>query len=88
MFQSNTTNGNTLVGVVPNGTASSAGWYAFSGSDTNNVAYAVGSGPVAVFLTLLDTYLLFTVTANYFHRVHNTTPLNSVPGLLSLVEGG
>jgi len=40
MFQSNTTNGNTLVGVVPNGTASSAGWYAFSGSDTNNVAYA------------------------------------------------
>ena len=40
MFQSNTTNGNTLVGVVPNGTASSAGWYAFSGSDTSNVAYA------------------------------------------------
>ena len=40
MFQSNTTNGNTLVGVVPNGTASSAGWYAFSGSDPSNVAYA------------------------------------------------
>ena len=40
MFQSNTTNGNTLVGVVPNGTAGSAGWYAFSGSDPSNVAYA------------------------------------------------
>ena len=40
MFQSNTTNGNTLVSVVPNGTAGSAGWYAFSGSDLSNVAYA------------------------------------------------
>ena len=40
MFQSNTTNGNTLVSVVPNGTAGSAGCYAFSGSDPSNVAYA------------------------------------------------
>ena len=40
MFQSNTVNGNTLVGALPKGTGSSAGWYAFSGSDLSNVAYA------------------------------------------------
>ena len=40
MFQSSTTNGNTLVGAVPNGTAGSVGFYAFGGSDLSNVAYA------------------------------------------------
>ena len=40
MFQSSTTNGNTLVGAVPNGTAGSVGFYAFGGSDPSNAAYA------------------------------------------------
>ncbi len=40
MFQSSTANGNTLVGAVSNGTASSVGFYAFGGSDPSNVAYA------------------------------------------------
>lgn len=40
MIQSSTTNGNTLVGAVPNGTGSSAGWYAFSAADPSNASYA------------------------------------------------
>lgn len=39
MFQSSTSNQNSYVAVLPNGTASKSGWYAYSSNDPANSAY-------------------------------------------------
>ena len=38
-FQSSTTNGNTTLNAIPNGTGTAAQWTAFAGSDPNNAAF-------------------------------------------------
>ena len=61
LFQTSTTNGNTAVGVTPNGTGTTASFVAWNGFDASNASYA------QIVATAADTRLISSATGSGAH---------------------
>ena len=56
LIQTSTSNSNTLVGAIPNGTGTQAGYYAYNGTDPANSAFIrVGAGAVTNSVNLIQS---------------------------------
>ena len=85
LFQSSTTNGNTQVGAVPNGTAVNLAWFTYNSSDPTNASTGIlriNSSEVALIsgITGTGTYLPMVFLTSNTERGRVTTTGNWLLG--------